>query len=132
LPASVVHESSTLVGEAIAIAVTEMGKRHSSVAVDDRAPDLLLLVGGAFRAVAALAGVITASRLYSYVMRNGGLDLLSFPSLSEPTKLLYTGPAILTIIVKLAVGLLLIGAFGWALAVLVRWTAAGLRADQDD
>jgi hypothetical protein len=60
------------------------------------------------------------------------LDSQPAPFVAEPGKLLYAGPAILSVIVTLAVSLLILGSCGLALAMLVRWAAAGLRGDQDD
>jgi len=108
-----------------------MSQNESSPAPCGSSAGLEVLAGGVFRTVAAIAAVITASRFYSYLMRSGVLDSQPVPSLGEMGKLLFAGPAILSAIVKLAVSMLIIGSFGWGLALLVRWAAAGLRRDQD-
>jgi hypothetical protein len=108
-----------------------MSREESSPAPSSGPSGLASLAGGVFRTVAAIAAVICCSRLYLYMMRSGVLDSRPVPSVSELGKLLYAGPAILTAIVKLAVGLLIIGSCGWGLALLVRWAAASLRREQD-
>lgn len=108
-----------------------MDKGDSTAAARDRTPGLQALAGGIFRTAAAIAAVISVSRLYSYLMRSGVFDSDPALPLTGTAKLLYTGPAILVVIVKLAAGLLVIGTCGWGLALLVRWTASGLRAGED-
>jgi hypothetical protein len=104
---------------------------QSTFAASGRPAALPRLAIGVFRTVAAISAVICASRFYSYVARSGMLDLQTLPSVGESEKLLFAGPAILGVIVQLAVGLLILGTCGWALALLVHWVAASLRADQE-
>jgi hypothetical protein len=111
--------------------VLEMSEDESSPAPRSGSIGLELLASGLFRTVAAIAAVITASRFYSYLLRSGVLDSQPAPTLGEMGTLLFAGPAILSAIVKLAVSMLILGSFGWCLAVLVSWAAAGLRRDQD-
>ena len=92
---------------------------------------LARLAGGVFRTAAAIAAVICCSRFYLYLIQSGTLDSRQGSSRGDAGMLFYAGPAILTTIVKLAVGLIIIGSCGWGLALLVRWAADGLRTDQD-
>jgi hypothetical protein len=108
-----------------------MSQDVSSPATDGSSRGLAVLAGSVFRIVAAIAAVICCSRFYLYLMRVGVLDSQPAPSLGELGKLLYSGPAILTTIVKLAVGMLIIGSCGCGLALLVRWAATGMRREQD-
>jgi hypothetical protein len=108
-----------------------MNSKQTTLASSDRPAAFPGLAVGAFRTVAAISAVICASRFYSYLLRSGLLDSQPAASVIEPAELLYAGPAILGVILKLAVGLLILGSCGWALALLVRWVAAGLRDDQD-
>jgi hypothetical protein len=89
------------------------------------------LAAVAFRSVAAMAAVICACRLYCYFVRSGMLDAQPVLSGAQPGKLLYAGPSILVVILKLSVSLLVLGSLGWGLAGLVRWAASGLRNDPE-
>jgi hypothetical protein len=108
-----------------------MSREEPSQAPSEGSGAVASVANGIFRTIAAIAAVVCGSQLYVFLMRSGVLDSHPAPSPGEPASLLYTGPTILTVFVKLAVGLLLIGFCGWGLALLVRWAAAGLRREQD-
>jgi hypothetical protein len=107
-----------------------MVNEEASLADHNSTPGLAALAAGAFRGAAAIAAVICAGRSYSYLVRSGLLDSASLPP-DTTANLLHAGPAILAVFLKLAVSLLILGSCGWGLALLVRWTAAGVQRDSD-